>query len=364
MRGIQKYRFAVQFLCIILSMAAFFVNFKIFMLVLMGLTLLSGVFYCGWVCPYGLLQDVFSKLGLLLGIKKKKIPRYIQRILVVFRYIILVFVILITFDFIFTIMSFDPRVNFGNLLSGNIVSSGSIVIISLFALISLFFQRPFCNYLCYEGAKYGLMSSLRLFTIKRDKTICINCKKCDMVCPMNIELSTCNNLRSLQCINCFECISSCPVEGSLSYGKVPIIRKIKYTLVPFVLLSIFLGFMLYNNYLDRKDIKAFEKSLFGDSSATESLDATGIADGGYSGAGQGFKGLITVEVTIKAEQIIKIEVLNHSDNKKWFDRADSIIPHRIINAQSTDISLVSGATYSSAGIRDAVKNALKKARNH
>jgi len=134
--------------------------------------------------------------------------------------LIILDVILVTSDFIFSIMSFDPRANFENLLSGKVITVGALSVMSFFVLIALFFDRPFCNYLCYEGAKYGLMSSLKFFTIRRDKSICVNCKKCDKVCPMNIKVSKCSNLRSPQCINCFQCVCSSPVKVTISYGKL------------------------------------------------------------------------------------------------------------------------------------------------
>lgn len=402
MKKIQIYRLGVQILCLILTVVGFFINFKAAMLVIMGLTLLSGAFYCGWVCPYGFIQDLSSKLGQLLGIKKRKMPSGIQKVIVFSRYIIFGLVMLITTDYIFSIMSFDPRVNFGNLLSGNVITIGVVGVMCFFIMIALFFERPFCNYLCYEGAKYGLMSSFRFLTIKRDKSTCVSCKRCNKVCPMNIEVSKCSSLRSLQCINCFQCVSSCPVKGTLNYGKVNMSKgeKRRYLTMLAVALVLISGFLVYNivngsNLLNSKNMhganstngttvtetlpKTSEKSavITGDSSEnlgqnTENVsedakklgDAAGIADGVYTGEGSGFRGTMTVEVTVKDQKILSVEVVEHRDDQKWFNRANNTIPNSIVESQSTDVDVVSGATYSSIGIRDAVKDALDKAHSN
>jgi uncharacterized protein with FMN-binding domain/ferredoxin len=456
MKKIQVYRLGVQVICLVLTVVGFFVNFKAAMLVIMGLTLLSGVFYCGWICPYGFIQDISSKLGQLLGIKKRKMPRRIQNVLVFSRYIIFGLVTLIATDLIFNIMSFDPRTNFGNLLSGNVVTAGVIAVMCFSVLVALFFDRPFCNYLCYEGAKYGLMSSFRIFTIKRNNSKCVNCKKCDKACPMNIEVSKCSNLRSPQCINCLQCVSSCPVKGALNYGKMNMKKNEKKKMVTALAVTVVLisGYIVYNilsgtNPLNNKvnatnetqvtvseNLEStLEESTVTTKEGTESTtedkivnnetesmnnenantnansettsentetssentetssentetssentetssentetssenteiivedaknlgDAAGIADGVYTGEGEGFRGNMIVEVTVKDQQIVSVEVVDHREDRRWFNRANNSIPDSIVESQSTDVDLVSGATYSSIGIRDAVKDAL------
>ena len=364
MKKLQKHRLGVQVLFLILSIAAFVVNLKIFMLGIVISTLLVGTFYCGWVCPYGFLQDIFSKLSRLLGIKKRKMPRSIQKIMVFSRYIVLILFVSISTDLILNIMGLDPRTNFNRVLTGNAITIGSIAVLCFFLLISLFFDRPFCNYVCSDGARLGILSSLRLFTIKRNKSVCINCNKCNHSCPMNIEVSKCSNLRSLQCINCFQCISDCPVEGSLSYGRISITKKVKYVSIIFGVLVIMAGFIVYKNFdkLKANNMGQAETASPNASAADRGINAEGVEDGVYEGTAKGFKGSITVEVTVKDQQMVKIEILKHSEDIMWFTQSNPVIPDKIVEAQSTDISLVSGATYSSAGIRDAVKNALEKAK--
>ena len=85
------------------------------------------------------------------------------------------------------------------------------------------------------------------------------------------------------------------------------------------------------------------------------------ADGSYEGTSHGFGGPIKVRVVIKKGKIKSIKVLSHSgETPSYFNKAKSVIK-RILNAQNPNVDTVSGATYSSGGIREAVKNALKKA---
>lgn len=392
MKKIQVYRFGVQAICLVLTVVGFFVNFKAAMLVIMGLTLLFGAFYCGWVCPYGFIQDISSKLGELLGIKKRKMPRFLHKVLVFSRYIIFGLVTVIATDLIFNIMSFDPRVNFENSLSGNAVIVGIMGVMCFFVLIALFFDRPFCNYLCYEGAKNGLVSSFRIFTIKRNKFKCVNCKKCDKVCPMNIQVSKCSNLRSPQCINCLQCVSSCPAKGALNYGRMNMKKnEIKKNLTILTVIEVLIsGYIVYNilsgtNPLNNKvsainetQVSESFNSTLEDSTVptkegtenTETIvgdaknlgDVAGIADGVYTGEGEGFRDTMTVEVTVKDQQITSVEVVEHRDDQRWFNRANNYIPNSIVESQSTDVDLVSGATYSSIGIRDAAQDALNNVK--
>lgn len=94
-----------------------------------------------------------------------------------------------------------------------------------------------------------------------------------------------------------------------------------------------------------------------DEAAEEEEQAKGsfdLEDGVYQGSGTGYRGNITVAVTIKDKQITSIEILSASDDEPFFGRAKGLID-QIIKKQSTKVDTVSGATYSSKGIISAVK---------
>ena len=84
-------------------------------------------------------------------------------------------------------------------------------------------------------------------------------------------------------------------------------------------------------------------------------------DGRWEGGAKGFGGMITVLVTVENGTISEIEIISaDGEDKAYLSMAEDIIP-KIIEAQSADVDTVSGATFSSTGIRDAVSEALKQA---
>lgn len=83
-----------------------------------------------------------------------------------------------------------------------------------------------------------------------------------------------------------------------------------------------------------------------------------LEDGTYEGTGTGFAGKIKVAVEIKDKKIVAVNVLEvEGDDEAFFNRAKGVID-KIIDSQTLDVDVISGATYSSKGIISAVKNAL------
>ena len=85
-----------------------------------------------------------------------------------------------------------------------------------------------------------------------------------------------------------------------------------------------------------------------------------LAANEYIGEAEGFGGPIKVKVTMDGDKIAKIDVLSHGDTPGICDAAFNTIPQAIIDAQSTQVDVAAGATYSSKGIMAAVEDALSK----
>lgn len=88
--------------------------------------------------------------------------------------------------------------------------------------------------------------------------------------------------------------------------------------------------------------------------------AVSYIDGTYTGSALGMNDDINVEVVVSNGEISSIEIVSHSDDEPYITDAQGVID-KIIANQSTDVDAVSGATYSSNGIIDAVKDALSNA---
>lgn len=374
---LQPIRKGVQIFAILLTILGILGGFSWIKGLFVITTLLMGPVFCGWVCPFGTIQDFMSKLGRMLHIKKRILPQKINLALKPLRYLLLAISVLISTDFIFTLFSFDPRANFTTFLSGNAIALAGWLAIGAFMAISFFYERPFCNALCIEGARYGLMSAVRPFTIIRNTASCVNCGKCDSVCPMHIDISGHEQVRSLQCINCMSCVSSCPVSDTLELKAVPL-KTLKQKLSAGIITLCLLSGIAYAAYngdssfsfaqqaVDTEastDVTTIDPSNSLSSTSYSSVDgdAAGIADGTYTGTGSGFRGDMTVAVTVENEQITAIEIVDTSDDSKWLNRAYSGVSEDIISEQTADVDTVSGATYSSIGIIDAVADALANA---
>jgi NAD-dependent dihydropyrimidine dehydrogenase PreA subunit len=163
------------------------------------LTVFFGRIFCGYICPFGALQELlyFPKLQL-------KIPEKAENILIKFKYILLLY---LTIRIIFTqevILSaytpFKTLFTFGG-------SSFSIFIAVITALLSLIFFRPFCRFICPLGALLGLISCYKNKTVI-SSIDCIKCGKCTRICPVNAVKD--NEIDMKECIGCGKCKDECP----------------------------------------------------------------------------------------------------------------------------------------------------------
>ena len=89
--------------------------------------------------------------------------------------------------------------------------------------------------------------------------------------------------------------------------------------------------------------------------------STNYKDGTYTGEADGFGGTIQVEVKIEKNKIVEINVISaEKEDGAYLSMAKDMIP-KIIDAQSADVDTISGATFSSTGIKNASEQALEKA---
>lgn len=100
-----------------------------------------------------------------------------------------------------------------------------------------------------------------------------------------------------------------------------------------------------------------------DASAADTDDTTAspYLDGTYEGEAEGFGGMITVQVTVENGQMTDLSILSaDGEDSAYLSNAKDIIP-KILEAQSADVDKISGATFSSTGIKNATAEALEKA---
>jgi polyferredoxin len=197
----------------------------ILMIIVGALAVLFGPVFCGWICPFGTVQELFSKIGRKLNKKRfnRFVPYKADKYLRYLRYAVLAWVIYmtaVTGKLIFS--DYDPYYALFNFWTGEVAVSG-FIILGVSLLLSLFVERPFCKYACPYGAVLGVFNLFRIFKIRRNTPTCIDCGACDTACPMNIKVATASTVLNHQCISCMKCTSeqACPVTETveLKVGK-------------------------------------------------------------------------------------------------------------------------------------------------
>jgi polyferredoxin len=203
-------RWSVQIVFLLLLIFAVRLGVPLYnKLLIFALIFLIGNYYCGWICPFGTVEDLLALAGRRFIRHRIVIPQKFERWLRWLRYITL-FVSLGA-----AAALLDARRQFFTLAAGKTLAAAALACFAVIAVLSLFMDRPFCRYICPEGARYGAMSAARLFTITRNSSTCISCRSCDRVCPMNIAVSASEQLYTPQCISCGRCLCACPKEGTL-----------------------------------------------------------------------------------------------------------------------------------------------------
>lgn len=350
--GIRK---IIQFIAVIPISILFINNFSYSSIILLVITAIGGAFYCGYLCPFGLLQELTSAIGKKFKIKKRAMPDKLDNVLKLVRYVLFALVTFLAIPFVYTLLKFDARSNFFLILTGKPAKVAMVVSILGFASLSLFYNKIFCRYFCIQGAKYGLASFFRLFAIKRNVDSCINCKRCDKACDMNIKVSACDQtVNSFNCINCFECIKNCPKPNTLTYGMV--VGKTRSKKVAYAVCALLV--MLSINKYKQQSIANTEEAIAKEQKTAQKEEAVDNSIY-YIGTGTGFKGDIKVKAGVDNGKITKISVLEQQEDRDWYFKAKRGVIKQILEKQSTNVDIVSGATCSSQGIIDAVEDALK-----
>lgn len=204
------------------SSPGFSVSFYVLGFVL-AIGVVLGRFVCGFLCPFGLLQELIYKIP---G-RKFKIPKWTRYI----KYFILLFFVLILpasstvsvgagkayfCEYICPVGSAEAAVPL--VLTNPSLRSAvgglfwwKISLLSVILLSCVFVCRFFCKVLCPLGAIYGLLNKISFYHVEVNHGKCTSCARCEKACPMDVN--PVKNPRSCECILCGHCAWECPEKA-------------------------------------------------------------------------------------------------------------------------------------------------------
>ena len=179
---------------------------------------LLGRLACGFLCPFGFLQDLLYRIPFFKKIRTFKGERVLRKL----KYAVLVFMVIVLPLFVKLTPVFCKYLCPTGTLSGLLLAFGDtrlfsmmgsrfawkVCVLGIIVLASVVISRPFCRYLCPLGAFYGLFNPVSLIGMETDASRCVSCGRCRNVCPMGIEPE--RDVRSAECIRCGQCVSACP----------------------------------------------------------------------------------------------------------------------------------------------------------
>lgn len=181
-----------------------------------------GRMFCGWVCPFGFLQDLLYKI---------KTPKVIMHPSLSYgRYIVLIILVLVVPFFLQlpwfcklcpqgTLQAGLPWIlwNPGHPLTGDPMFPTvywffwvKVAMLVIFAGLFIFIKRPFCRAICPLGAILGIFNRVSVFRMGVEPKAlrsCIHCRTCKSICPVDISLY--DDPNSPDCIRCLLC-TTCP----------------------------------------------------------------------------------------------------------------------------------------------------------
>lgn len=189
--------------------------------------LVAGRFICGWLCLFGLIQELLYKIPA----RKIRVPEAADRLLRRLKYLVLA-VLVVGLPLLYrgrygtgdpffckylcpvgTLEGGVPLVLLNDALRSALgwLFRWKMLLLLLCILASVLIYRPFCKYICPLGAFYSLFQRVSLVRMQVDTTACVNCGACSRACGMQVD--PLSDPDSPECIRCGECVQVCPAQA-------------------------------------------------------------------------------------------------------------------------------------------------------
>lgn len=193
---------------------------------LMFVGALMGRFVCGWLCPFGLIQDLLYKIPFPRKLRTFKGDRLLRKL----KYVVLLFFVILLPMFLVDVLGQGapyfcklicpvgtleggiPLVLLNKSMHGALgwLYAWKNVLLLFTVFLSTLIYRPFCKYICPLGAVYSVFNPISVFGYRIDREKCVGCGACAKVCKMQVNPA--ENPNHPECIRCGQCKKACPQQ--------------------------------------------------------------------------------------------------------------------------------------------------------
>jgi NosR/NirI family nitrite reductase transcriptional regulator len=179
--------------------------------ILWGFTALGMLFwgrgvYCGWLCPFGALQELTNAAAQRLGVRQIAVPQALHERLWVIKYTLFVAILALSFYSMHDALVLAEAEPFKTAISMRFLRAWPFVLFVLALLTAgLFIERFYCRYLCPLGAGLAIPAKLKIFDwLKRRPQCGRECRLCETKCTVG-AIDTIGRINANECVLCLRC---------------------------------------------------------------------------------------------------------------------------------------------------------------
>ncbi|MFK5997631.1 MAG: 4Fe-4S binding protein, partial [Rhodobacterales bacterium] len=194
------------------------VIFLLWSFVAMGLLFWGRGVYCGWLCPFGALQELMNLAAVRLGVKQIVVPQAIHERLWVIKYTLFMAILALSFQSMHNALILAEVEPFKTAISLRMIRAWPFVLFVVVILFAgLFIERFYCRYLCPLGAALAIPAKLKIFDWLHRRPQCgRECRLCETKCTVG-AIDPLGRINPNECVLCMRCQvvmndpNTCPV---------------------------------------------------------------------------------------------------------------------------------------------------------
>jgi polyferredoxin len=196
--------------------------------ILVVLTLALRGTFCGWLCPFGAIQEGIHAVGTAIASRIPPLRRARRRVGAdgtrlarldhyarYGKYLVLAWATIgaaVTGAMVFR--EYDPWEALLVVVEFELSTAFAVLVATL--VMSVFINRPFCRYACPLGAVVGIVGKASPVAVTRNAEACLGCDICNRACPLRIPVNTRTRVTDAACNGCLECVAACPSRDALA----------------------------------------------------------------------------------------------------------------------------------------------------